>query len=85
MTTLLFRFSKTAKADGRDHPYLFLNHCFETQKPMLGYGPRALQRLHQTRRAVEPDGVFQQLQEAPHLLGLDGKVPEDDRLTKEEL
>ena len=83
MVTLLYWFNKAAKSDGQDHPYVFLNHAFETQKPLLGYGRQAWRRLHQTRKAVDPDGVFQQLQEAHHRLGLD--PPEETNPTKDEL
>ncbi|KAK8078575.1 hypothetical protein PG996_004745 [Apiospora saccharicola] len=83
MVTLLYWFNKAAKSDGQDHAYVFLNHAFETQKPLLGYGRHALRRLHQTRKAVDPDGVFQQLQEAHHRLGLD--PPEDTNPMKDEL
>ncbi|KAK8135212.1 FAD binding domain protein [Apiospora sp. TS-2023a] len=83
MVTLLYQFNKAAKNGGHDHPYVFLNHAFETQKPLLGYGRQALERLHRTRKAVDPDGVFQQLQEAHHRLGLD--PPEDTKPTKDEL
>ncbi|KAK9784142.1 putative Bifunctional solanapyrone synthase [Seiridium cardinale] len=83
--TLLARFTEVAKAFELHHPYIFLNHCFETQQAMLGYGRRTLEKLHKVREAFDPDGVFQRLQEAHHRLGPLLKEQDDPRFIKTEL
>lgn len=47
------------------HPYIFLNHCFEEQTPLSSYGDN-VQRLHQIRDDVDPQGVFTILQPGHH-------------------
>ncbi|ETS78822.1 hypothetical protein PFICI_08675 [Pestalotiopsis fici W106-1] len=65
----LRRVKDASEKTGTDHPYLFLNHCYEEQTPLLSYGAENIKRLHRIREDLDPDGVFQTLKVGQHKLG----------------
>jgi hypothetical protein len=56
------RFKQAAEKQGDLHLFIFHNHDFEEPHVFAGYGARNLKRLRDTRKAVDPDEVFQKLQ-----------------------
>ena len=68
MRRMTSRIETTARADGTNHPYIFLNHCFEEQLPLASYGKNNVARLRAIREMVDPQGVFQILQPGHHKL-----------------
>lgn len=65
MRTMLSQMKQVAEDSSMHHPYIFLNHCFEEQTPLSSYGDN-VQRLHQIRDDVDPQGVFTILQPGHH-------------------
>jgi len=70
MEQMLKRVEEVARNMDLFHPYLFLSHCYEDQRPLLSYGEENLMRLHQVRDTVDPEGIFQLLQVGQHKLGM---------------
>lgn len=52
---MVFRAEEASKITNTHHPYIFLNHCFEEQFPLLSYGADNIRRLHQVRLALDPE------------------------------
>lgn len=58
--------ARSAKSSGHYHPYVFLNHCFEEQRPLASYGKPIVDLLLEIRNAVDPRGIFHVLQPGHH-------------------
>lgn len=79
MKNVISRFRNKAKEMGMLHRYIFQNHAFEEQNVFAGYGKRNLRRLHEIRREVDPEKVFQRLQPGYFKLGTDMEHQTRDR------
>jgi len=78
---MLLRTEDIARKRGTDHPFIFLNHCYEHQNPLRSYGELNYRRLHKVRKSVDPDWVFQTLQRGIHRLGLEpGEVNKMEKI-----
>lgn len=62
MRIIIERLKQAAEKQGGLYQFIFHNHGFEEQDVFAGYGARNLKRLRDTRKAVDPDEVFQKLQ-----------------------
>lgn len=77
MEQMLIRVKEMAKKMDSYHPFLFLSHAYDEQKPLLTYGKESLDRLHQVRDSVDPEGFYQVLQVGHHKLGMRNHNIED--------
>jgi len=48
-----------ANEAGKLHRYIFPNYAFWKDDVMKGYGERSLEKLKETSREYDPEGVFQ--------------------------
>jgi Berberine and berberine like len=68
--TLIQQSKNVAKEHCSYHRFIFQNHAFEAEDVFGSYGEENLNRLHQIRRRVDPEAVFQILQPGYFKLGV---------------
>ncbi|RAH46637.1 FAD-binding domain-containing protein [Aspergillus brunneoviolaceus CBS 621.78] len=56
---ILAKINAIAEANGRTHPYRYLNYCENWQRPLVGYGEQKLEFLRKIGQQYDPDGLFQ--------------------------